>query len=100
MGLWGQGDGRAEGGPAEARLGHAAVAAAAEEGARLRRLPPAQAVSAPDVPSVRRTGAARWGFLPSHAHLPLLCPNSNLSSVLVNTPAQYLLLYTVTNPSH
>ena len=56
MGLWRQGDGRAEGGPAEARLGHAAVAAAAEEGARLRRLPPAQDVCAPDVASGRGTG--------------------------------------------
>lgn len=53
MGLCGQGDGRAEGGAPEARLGHAAVAPAAEEGARLRRLPPPKAVCPPDLASVR-----------------------------------------------
>ena len=46
VGLWGQGDGRAEGGPAAARLGHAPLAAAPEEGPRLRRLAPPKALGA------------------------------------------------------
>ena len=46
VGLCGQGDGRAEGGPAAARLGHAPLAAAPEEGPRLRRLTPQKALGA------------------------------------------------------
>ena len=46
VGLCGQGDGRAEGGPPAARLGHAPLAAAPEEGPRLRRLTPQKALGA------------------------------------------------------